>query len=369
MRILALLLVLSLLLTGCSWLSGSYISVQPHTGSYTPSNQEIPSAATFLELRTAICDMIDQGQENGMILLGSYDPASVDTDIPAAADYARNTYPLGAYALKDITWDLGRSGNQQALRLTLSYRLSWSAISQIQMVRRAADARSLIQNAMKNCDSQLVFHVVNYSNIDFVQMAVDYARNNCDTVMEMPQITVSLYPDTGIRRLVEIQFTYQTSRDDLRSMQTTVSRIFRSAILYLLPDEDPITPFQQMHTFLMERSEYVYNTSITPAYSLLVHGVGNSRAFATVYATMCRRAGLSCQVVTGTRNGEPWYWNLIYDGQQYYHVDLLSDSSFTPREDWLMTDYVWDYFAYPASVKPADVPPADTIPADTSPTA
>jgi hypothetical protein len=50
--------------------------------------------------------------------------------------------------------------------------------------------------------------------------------------------------------------------------------------------------------------------------------VGDSRAFATVYAAMCRSAGLECMTVTGTRAGEPWTWNIILDNGGYYHVDL-----------------------------------------------
>lgn len=366
MRVLALLLALCLLLTGCSWRSGSYVSVQPHTGSYSPSSRETPSstAGTFLELRTAICDLIDDGQESGLILLPDYAPENLESDILSAVDYACNTYPLGAYALEDLTWNLGTSGGQRALRLTFSYRFSRSTVSQIQLVRRSADARALIQNAMASCESLLVFQVANYTGSDFEQMVQDYARSNCDIVMETPQVIVSLYPETGARRLVEIQFTYQNNRDDLQAMQSDVSRIFRSAALYLLPDEEPLTGFQQLYTFLMERSEYTYATSTTPAYSLLVHGVGDSRAFATVYATMCQKAGLSCQVVNGTRGGESWYWNLIYDGQQYYHLDLLS-GRFQPLEDWKMTDYVWNYTAYPASVQSA--PPPATEPAATEP--
>ena len=44
----------------------------------------------------------------------------------------------------------------------------------------------------------------------------------------------------------------------------------------------------------MERYDYRIETSITPAYSLLRHGVGDSRAFAVVYAAMCQQAGLEC---------------------------------------------------------------------------
>ena len=102
----------------------------------------------------------------------------------------------------------------------------------------------------------------------------------------------------------------------------------------------------------MERYDYKLESSITPTYSLLRHGVGDSRAFATVYAAMCRMAGLKCEVITGTRHGEPWTWNLVWDGEKPYHVDLLACASadgYRQRTDAEMHGYVWDYSAYAAS--------------------
>ena len=55
-------------------------------------------------------------------------------------------------------------------------------------------------------------------------------------------------------------------------------------------------------------------------------------------------------VVTGTRSGEPWVWNIILDNGSYQHVDLLRCSNlggFRTFSDRGMDGYVWDYSAYP----------------------
>ena len=65
---------------------------------------------------------------------------------------------------------------------------------------------------------------------------------------------------------------------------------------------------------------------------------------------MCRQSGLECQVVVGTRAGEPWFWNMVLDDGYYYHVDLLDcwqKGSYQELTDNLMANYVWDYSAYP----------------------
>ena len=102
----------------------------------------------------------------------------------------------------------------------------------------------------------------------------------------------------------------------------------------------------------MERFDYTLETSITPSYSLLCHGVGDSEAFASAFAAMCRRAGLECRIVSGTRAGEAWFWNLIREGDVYYHVDLLQSKSAGELQKLTqeqMQGYVWDYSAYPAA--------------------
>ena len=65
---------------------------------------------------------------------------------------------------------------------------------------------------------------------------------------------------------------------------------------------------------------------------------------------MCRDAELTCLCVTGTRAGEPWTWNLVLDGDTYYHVDLLrcsEEGKYTQRTEEEMEGYVWDYSVYP----------------------
>ena len=153
-------------------------------------------------------------------------------------------------------------------------------------------------------------------------------------------------------------------------MQSQVQPVFDSASLYVSGEGEDYQKFSQLYAFLMERFDYKFDTSITPAYSLLRHGVGDCRAFATVYAAMCRSAGLECITVTGTRSGEPWTWNIILDDGCYYHVDLVRSNlagQFRELTDSEMRTYVWDYSEYPECVGAGTEAPAEdsTVPAET----
>ena len=99
----------------------------------------------------------------------------------------------------------------------------------------------------------------------------------------------------------------------------------------------------------MERFDYRLQSSRTPSYSLLCEGVGDSRAFAQIYAAMCTRIGLEAATISGTRDGEKHHWNLVRIDGVWYHLDLLASNQFRPMTDGEMTDYDWDREAYPAA--------------------
>ena len=204
--------------------------------------------------------------------------------------------------------------------------------------------------------------VEQFQNMDFTQFVEDFAADHPNYVMEHPKLTVSMYPQTGNDRVVEIRFTYQNSREDLRSMQSVVRPLFTSAELYVTWNEPEAERYAQLYSFLMERNEYKVETSITPSYSLLIHGVGDSKAFATVFSAMCRQSDMECMVVSGTCNGESLFWNIICIDGVYYHLDLLASNArgeFTPLLDADMGGYVWDYSAYPACVLPDTEAPTE----------
>lgn len=345
----SLVLSLSLLLTGCSWLDGSYVSVTPHREQEGEDAAEVVSASDYTQLVAVLEEFVLTGQETGVINVANYDLAPVESQMIAAERYIREYYPVGAYAVEDIRYELGTNGGKPALAVEIDYCRSRLEIRRIRHAEDMEEAALLIGEALKNYDTVLTMQVNNYKKTDMEQIVEDYASENPQIVMEIPQVAFADY-GSGYLRVVEMTFAYQTNRDSLRQMQTQVQPVFDSAVLYVSGEGADSQKYSQLYSFLMERFEYTMETSITPAYSLLRHGVGDSKSFAVVYAAMCRAAGLECMTVTGTRNAEPWTWNMIQENGEYFHVDLLRSNqkgNFRKFGDSEMTGYVWDYSAYP----------------------
>lgn len=350
-HILALVLTLSFLLGGCgAWLDGGYVSITPHQEQTSPMEEGLIEVSTYIELRNVLADMVENGVENGMISVEAFEQSQVESKMDMAVRYVRENNPIGAYAVANIAYEHGTSAGRRAVSVSITYNHGRAEILHIKKVNGVENAKKAIGDTLDRCEAGIVLLVSNYQEVDIAQAVEDYAALNPDMVMETPQTTVNIYPDLGSVRVVELTFTYQNSRDTLRMMQTRVLPIFSSAALYVSGDGADNEKYSQLYSFIMERYDYSYETSITPAYSLLRYGVGDCRAFALTYSAMCRQAGLECQVVFGTLNGEPWAWNIVSDDGVYYHVDMLScnqGSGFCERTDEEMDGYVWDYSAYP----------------------
>ena len=338
------------LLCGCDlWLDGSYYSEKPHLEEYENPADESVEVTTFSELNEALIALVEDGSQSGMLYANDIAQDKLSGYMDIAARNVKQNNAIGAYAVDEIVYEIGMNAGKQAVAVNITYNHNRSEILRIKQTDTMEDAIKVITSSLDNCDPGVVLKVEQYRAMDITQLVQDYVDNNPQTCMEMPQVTVTMYPQTGAERVIELSFTYQTSRASLRNMQQTVTPVFASAKLYVSTDADIWEKYSQLYSFLMERYDYTVETSITPSYSLLRHGVGDSKAFATVYSAMCRQANLNCQVVSGTKAGEAWYWNVCEVDGVYYHIDLLQcsyTSGFQAYTEADMSGYVWDYSAY-----------------------
>ena len=347
--------------TGCgNWLRGDYHSVEPHKESDYAGVSDNIVAKDYSQLREAMVDLVESGAESGMIFIPGFSADQIEEYTKNAVEYVTKNHSVGAYAVNNISFDQGTYLGQKALSVSISYNHNRAEILRIKYAADPDQAVQRVIDALVDCESSVVFRIGAMDRIDFSQRVRDYMDTHPQDCMELPQVTVNYYPEKGNDRVVEVIFTYQTSTETLRTMQKTVQTIFSSSTLYVSTDAAPMEKYAQLYAFLMERFQYTVETSITPSYSLLRHGVGDSKAFATVFAAMCQEAGLDCNVVTGTKDGIAHYWNVIFYDGYYFHLDLLKcnlEGSFTLKTASSMDGYVWDYSVYSEAEPPTSEPP------------
>lgn len=349
----AVCLLTCLMLTGCGWTGNRYVSITPRNERTEGNTTGAAPAATYAQLRNALQAMVSDGVESGIIYTVKMDEEALEQNMAIARRFVLEEDAIGDYAVDSITYEIGTTGGKQAVACSIAYRHGATEIRRILHLQDVSQMEKAIREAMEDFRSSVAMYVEDYQEVDALQIVQDIARKNPHMIMETPETVEAVY-GSGAARVVELVFSYENSRDALRNMQGEVRPFFDSAALYVSGEGSDYQKFTQLYAFLMERFDYTIETSITPAYSLLRHGVGDSRAFAAIYAEICKRAGLECLVVAGTRMGEPWTWNIICTDGRYCHVDLLKCSSergFATATDEEMSGYVWDYSAYPACTR------------------
>ena len=348
-RILLLCSAICVLLCGCNfWLEDSYVSVKPYHVQNANKENEVISADSYMGIREALEAIVEDCVQSAVIAVPKLDEKTVDYYMVAATNYVKNSSAIGAYAVDQISYEIGTNAGERAISVNITYNFN-----RIEILRlgRVADTDAVVKEveaALQQYDSDVTLYVYNYSDADFVQIVQDYVDKNPHLCMELPQVAAAVYPETGKERVVVLSFTYRNSREVLRSMQSNVQEVFSQV---KAEGETVHDKYASLYAFLMDKHEYTVETSLTPSYSLLRYGVGDSKAFATIFAAMCAMEELDCSVVSGTRNGEAWYWNIIAEGKNVYFVDLLrckEEGAFRMMEEEQMSGYVWDYSAFPA---------------------
>lgn len=360
-RIFFLLLALLLLLTGCDVFDGQYVRVTPHTIQSFKTPVESQEAESYMDLRESLVHMVSIGTESGVIITRNYPEKKLSNDMAMAKQYISDFDPLGSYAVEDLNYEIGTKNGELAVAVNISYLHSRSDLRNITRLASSEDVEAAVWKAMENLDVRKVLLILDYKPVDVFQMVQSLSQANPQIIMECPSVTCDLY-GLGSTRLMELTFSYENNTDAQKQMRAQVKAVFDSASLYVSGDGADNQKYAQLYSFLMDRFSYKMETSITPSYSLLRHGVGDRRSFATVYAAMCRDAGLECQIVTGTRDAEPWTWNIICEDGIYYHVDLVrckDNGGFQKLSDGEMNGYVWDYSAYPVCGQNAEKPAPD----------
>jgi hypothetical protein len=347
----ALVLALGVLLTGCGSFSGAdYIWTETYRMPDYPEPGQDTVISNYLQVEKILTDMVENGQTEKTVSVVNYQAKQLEEDVKRAVEQLQRYNPIAAYALDEIGCEMGSIAGRLVMLINISYRHDRMDVGSIKRVADTREAMRTIEEALNECQSSIVVCIQEYMLTDFAQYVEEYALLHPDKVMEIPQIVENVYPKSGRTRVVELKLHYQSSRETLRSMQDKVEPVFASAELYVSGDGMDSVKFSQLYTFLLERYDYTIKTSITPAYSLLRHGVGDNKAFAMVYAAMCRRAGLECVMVSGTRDGVSHYWNIVCCDGMYYHLDLrrcAEEGRFALRSDCDMDGYVWDYSGYP----------------------
>lgn len=88
----------------------------------------------------------------------------------------------------------------------------------------------------------------------------------------------------------------------------------------------------KIHDYICNHVDYEYNSKkeqIYTAYGALCTGKAVCQGYAVLFYRLCKEAGLSVRIISGTGNGGAHAWNIVRIGSKYYNVDCTWDGQNT----------------------------------------
>lgn len=367
MKRLILILLCILALSGCSALApDSYLSITPHENAeIQPVTIDAITATDFRSLKDAILTFVRAGQPEGIVHVYNYH-GSVETDLPKAAYEVCSLDPLGAYAVDYMTHSCNRLVSYYEIRISTTFRRTIQEISSIHSVNSDEEIKEILATTVSSYADRTAFLVQNYrgQDEDIPTYINQYYNENYATVMEVPSISISIYPETGSTRIIEVNSTYKNVPQHLQAKQQSVENNVTAAVEYIRYREQDYEKMQLLYSYMTQRFQYHKAKSATPLYDALCSGVADPVGLSQAWKMICDKTGVECLIVSGMKQGEPYTWNIIRTGSYYRHLDLaqciMNRTGLVTASDSQMEDYYWNTKLYPACEPlPAVQPPAE----------
>ena len=194
-KIVAVLLTCMLLLSGCSdWLRSSYSSVKPHEEPLHQQNDPEISVSDYEEIKDALITAIEVGAESNVVfvLYETEDSARQDMD-RAISDVCTNN-PFAAYSVEEISYAFGNRNGRKAMSIQIDYLPNRIRADKILRIETLEQVEEQLTQRLDACDAGVVLYLDNPEQVDYTQIAEDYAIAHPEKVMESPEVTVNLYP-------------------------------------------------------------------------------------------------------------------------------------------------------------------------------
>ena len=348
-RLFALLAASALLLAGCSTLLERDLSqVDPHnTAPTTEGDPSILRADSYQELVNALIYLVGAGAESGTIRLYT-DAEDVETFLSDACLEVVQEDPLGAYCVEYIKYSVDPVLTYFQAQVQITYRRTREQVSSIVQATGVTAIRSELESALSSFASERVLRISYFEGDEAVIQ--DLARQayyaTPASALGMPQVSVSIYPDSGRQRIVEILLDYPLELSELEERQESLDWELERLAQRLSSQTDPPGPLDAASALLREGSWDPQGGSAP--YDLFDTGAADSEGLSLAFSALCQRLGLSCRVAQGERQGEPHLWNVVQTGEGWRHLDLTAEEPALYTDQQLLElGYIWEEDALP----------------------
>lgn len=124
---------------------------------------------------------------------------------------------------------------------------------------------------------------------------------------------------------IKYTMAYHSNAEQEAKLTEAVTAAMKTLQLNGLSEAKKIT---KIHDYICNHVDYEYNSKeeqIYTAYGALCTGKAVCQGYAVLFYRLCKEAGLSVRIISGTGNGGPHAWNIVRIGSKYYNMDCTWD--------------------------------------------
>ncbi len=341
---------LLLLNTGCSsLLNREYVSVTPHVNATTAEGDvSVLRAESYQELVNALMFFILQGAETGSIRM-YMDQDNVEINLENACLEVVHEDPLGAYAVEHITHSVTPVVTYSQAEVQITYRRTKDQVASIISATGTSAIRNELKSALSDFAPACTLRISYFDgNEDYILSLVREAYySNPLTAQGFPNAQISIYPNSGRQRIVEIALHYPL---ELPELELHRDRLAEEQDYLTARDPRPQDPILSSVRTILDAGGYLPQGGST-AYHALLEGGANSEGLALAMALLCQLRHVSCQVVCGSLAQETHFWNVVETDSGWRHLDLSNpdvlDSPYASDTAMRDAGYDWDSASVP----------------------
>lgn len=243
-RVLALLLSLAVLpLSGCSaMLERGSETVAAHVDYAVAEDESILRAETYQGLVNAMLYFVNGHRLAGTIRLYNY-TGDVDADLANARDEVLHKDPLGAFSVRELSYQVTRIVTYYEVELKLAYSRTAREVDGLREVTGLAGVRQELARLVTGQQGSTAFLASYFSgDADLVEELLDLACFSAPALYrhhDVGTVSIFLYPETGTRRVVEVKVGWSQSADAVEEEEKSYAQQLETAAAALLEAAPP----------------------------------------------------------------------------------------------------------------------------------
>lgn len=360
-------LLMSMLLSGCSaLLEKEYVVIEPHNEQYVEGDlTDVLTVENYAGLKNAILSLVESGLEYGIIRTNNYDGDVTQDLADASYEVARND-PLGAFAIDYMTHDYSRIVSYYELHVYITYRRTLEDIQSIVRIGGDSDLQQNVTQLLQDFDTRAIYRFSYYDDKDYDELVRELCQQDPTLEFGNPQVNASLYPESGVQRIVELEIRYDDDEETLTKMREDLLESVRQNISGIQQEAAEELKAYRLYRRVVDYTEFDWDaydqlsegdisqdSRSDTAYDALVSRKALSEGIAKAYYLLCQNLGIECTVVRGRNAGFDYAWNIIKINNEYYHVDCAGEVMDDSYQGYLLNDkdmanYRWNDELYPA---------------------